>query len=213
MKKILSMMLSFALILGCAGTAFAETDKGKNNDLDIYNAKMVENVIVGGIPYSYSYYYDGAENRCIDVKNTVSNTVDKVCFNPNDGNIFLNGQLFGNISSTTVSIRGQKFTNGNDAWVYFGSGQHTVSWAEGVAVGTLAAIIAVGVGNIGGAAVIAAMGYTALAGLAYASIGGTVTVTVYKFNSNLVTQWRYDWTFTANTGDYYGPYTSLSQIY
>ena len=59
---------------------------------------------------------------------------------------------------------------------------------------------------------ILAMGYNTLAAVAASSIGGVVNTTVYKFNSSAVTQWRYDWSFTASSGDFYGVYTSVTQL-
>ena len=74
----------------------------------------------------------------------------------------------------------------------------------------LAATIAAAVGSIGGVAVIAAMGLSALSVIAASSSGGVVTATVYKLNSNITHQYRYVWSFTASTGDYYGLYTTLT---
>ena len=70
-------------------------------------------------------------------------------------------------------------------------------------------MIAVYLGTLKAAGVIAAMGTTALGVLAASSGGGTVNVELQWFYAPFVTpQYRYIWSFKASTGDKYGPYIS-----
>ena len=61
----------------------------------------------------------------------------------------------------------------------------------------VAAAIAAVLGGVGAGGVIAAMGMGALSALSAACIGGTVNATVYQFNSNTISQFKYVWTFKA----------------
>lgn len=118
------------------------------------------------------------------------------------------GEFFQNKARTFFNMT--KVSSEN--WIYWGSSSHRITFAEGTAVAVIAGMIAAAVGQIGGAAVIAAMGLSALSVISANSIGGTVSTKVYKFNSSLITQFRYDWSFRASSGDKYGPYTTLTKI-
>lgn len=83
-----------------------------------------------------------------------------------------------------------------------------------MSVAAVAASISVGLGFIGGAAVIAAMGTGVLSVLAAGAIGGTLYVETYYMTILFQpTHYLYIWSFTANTGDSYGPYYYQPQVY
>lgn len=70
----------------------------------------------------------------------------------------------------------------------------------------VAGAIAIALGSVGGAAIIAAMGAGTLGVLAAQSSGGTVYYELQMERYNGLAQYRYLISFTANTGDAYGPY-------
>lgn len=83
-----------------------------------------------------------------------------------------------------------------------------------MSVAAVAAAISVGLGFIGGAAVIAAMGTGVLSVLAAGAVGGTVYIETYYMTIPFQpTQYLYIWYFTASTGDSYGPYYYQPQVY
>lgn len=74
-------------------------------------------------------------------------------------------------------------------------------------VAAVAAAISVGLGAVGGAAIIAAVGTGVLGVLAAGAVGGTLYVESYDMAiPDQPIQFLYIWSFTASTGDSYGPY-------
>jgi hypothetical protein len=136
-----------------------------------------------------------------------------VIYDDASSTIYLNDEPIGMINNEKISHNYSKNqlaqSINSDSWVYFGSGSNRISWAKGTTTAVAAAVIAVPLAGLGAAGVIAAMGLGALGVLAASSVGGTVSTTIYKFNSPFINQFRYDWSFTASTGDYYEVYTYL----
>ena len=96
-----------------------------------------------------------------------------------------------------------------DGWEILSTSSHYISWTQGttVAVAVVAGAIAVYLGSLGTAGVIAAMETAALSAIASSSVGGTLYVELHMYSVPFVTpQYRFVWTFTASTGDPYGPY-------
>ncbi len=213
-RRLFSLAIAFAVCF-CSTMSVSAHDRmtHTSDSQDIFANGYQEDVTIDGIVYTYQYCYDSDGNRVTNVLNHSTNIVDEVKYDIKSQYIMLNGNVVGNVTFSEEKTRVNFFEkSSDDAWLYFDSGSHKITFAQGVAVSVLSVMIATAIGNLGGAAVLAAMGYNALAAISAAAIGGTVSTTVYKFNSNLITQWRYDWSFTASTGDYYGEYTSLSEI-
>ncbi len=219
MKKVLAIVLAFSLSW-CTIIEVAAKEDVSNGEagIDIYEENYSETIELEGTNYTYQYYYDDDGNRAVNVINESNGNIDIVKFDDDLQYIILNGKVCGKVCETVsqedkeIPLQRRDGKEASDAWIFFSQGSQKITFAQGVSVAVLAVIIATAIGNLGGAAVIAAMGYNALAVVAASSIGGTVSTTVYKFNSNLITQWRYDWSFRASNGDYYGVYTSLSPI-
>ena len=96
-----------------------------------------------------------------------------------------------------------------DGWETLSNETHYVSWAKGTTVAVVAGVIAIYLGSLGVAGVIAAMGTGALSILAASAIGGTVYLKLQWFQAAFVApQYRYLWSFKASTGDKYGTYVS-----
>lgn len=183
---------------------------------DIYSEELRETVTIDEVEYTYHYMYNDNGDKVISISNDENDHVDVIVAEEDTGNIELNGELcgynkitMGTIFDNIMSARAMaRATN----WKYLGSGSQYVSWAMGVGTAVVAGVIAVPIGNLGVAGVIAAMGLTTLSILSASAVGGTVYVKTYKFNTNAITQFRYDWSFKASTGDKYGPYMSLTKV-
>lgn len=210
-KKLLVILLTLTLISCNILNASAMDYRYKNHTEDIYAENYSESITLEGIIYTFQYSYDDIGNRMIHVINEETATVDVVKYDNQLKCLLLNEEICSQEMTLNDSIQMNPLVKNSD-WIYFSSGSNRITFAQGVSVAVLAALIATAVGNIGGTAVILAMGYNTLAVVAASSIGGVVNTTVYKFNSSAVTQWRYDWSFTASSGDYYGVYTSVTQL-
>lgn len=202
-KKILAIML--AVVFG-ANMVFCQTVYASEETYlhyDLYSENGSETVNIDGINYTYHYFYDNG-NRAVTIENDKNNTVDKIVYDAAAAMLHLNGKSIPVLDSA-VTIQG--YASGD--WESLSSDSHYISWAEAVTVAVLAGMIAAFLGSIGGAAVIAAMGTTALGVLAGSAGGGTVYVDLQWFQIPFVApQYRYVWSFTASTGDSYGPYIS-----
>lgn len=170
---------------------------------DLYSQNAIEEVKIDDVTYYFHYFYEDG-NRAIVVTNNVDTKAEKITYNIR--------------SATTTFYRNS--TNENliqstsSGWVLISSESHRITWGEGMTVAAVAAAISAGLGFIGGAAVIAAMGTAALSVLAAGAVGGTLYVDTYCMTIPLQpTHYLYVWSFTASTGDSYGPYRYQPQVY
>lgn len=211
-KKVLSVILMVSVLTISAFPAFAnETMSVQTSNFDICAAEITETLTIEDVTYEYAYSYDKMGNRTIAIKDTVSGNVDIVKYDESSSKIYLNDTVIGSVTSVNDSGDNATIMATNDDWILItGPDSTRISWAAGIGTAAIAGAIAVAVGSIGGAAVIAAMGAGALSVIASGTPGGTVTTTVYKLNSNLIIQYKYVWSFRASTGDFYGPFTTLT---
>ena len=94
-----------------------------------------------------------------------------------------------------------------DGWEILSKDSHRLTWAQETTVAIVAGALAVYLATLGPAGVIAAMGTGALGVLAASSSGGTLYIELHMYTAPFVApQYRYVWSFTASTGDKYGPY-------
>lgn len=115
----------------------------------------------------------------------------------------LNGKT---IRTSHTSLKNLVSTDRTSFWEDLGSDSHYISWAEGTTVAVVAAVIAVPLSTLGAKGVIAAMGVGALGVIAANSSGGTIYIHLYTHRTLTNTLNRTVWSFTAGTGDSYGPY-------
>lgn len=173
---------------------------------DPYATRKSEIINIDGINYTYQYFYENG-NRVIQIINNSSNEIDIVKYDKNSSTIYLNDNVFASINSVPLS-KGQSYTTNYSGWETLSTGSHYISWAQGVSASVIAAAIAVYLGSIGTGGVIAAMGVGALGVIAGSCSGGTLYLELQMFsNYPSLPQYRYLWTFTASTGDSYGPYS------
>lgn len=206
MKKIsglMSMILVAVFILGITvQPAFAS--ESADAEYDLYENRESESVNIDGINYRFFYYYENG-NKAIDITNGSSGHVDKLIYDEANHKMYFNGEQFFTIDDTnTMSSPIRTLSKG---WESIGKSSHVITWKQSTTAAALAAAIAVYVGSLGSAGVIAAMGIAALGAIAANTTSGTVTVDIqwYKpFFGN--PQYRYIWSFTTSTRDTFGPY-------
>lgn len=200
-KRLLTMLL--AIVFMCSFTiqpAFAAT---AGTSYDLYANEESETLYIDGTSYTYNYYYENG-SRAIDIINNESGHIDKIVYNEEDKTISLNENQLAVIGNT-VSTLDLGFTDG---WESLGTSSHYISWAESTTTAVIAGMIAIYLGSLGTAGVIAAMGVGALGIIAANANGGTITAELQWYHSLFYTQYRYIWSFEASTGDTYGPYIS-----
>ncbi len=179
----------------------------KSADNNIYRAGKTEVVNINGVNYTYHYSLENGIRK-IEVTEENSNKTDIVTYNESNSTIYLNGRVVGTGGAVIQSRTGSNTSSSSPYGEYIGSFSHRVTWGEGVSVGVVAACIAAGCGFLGAGAIIALFGYTALSGLAFSSVGGTVYGDIYILTGPESTLYTYIWSFTAWTGDSYGPFTT-----
>ena len=218
LKRIFAGVLGVVLLVGSTRTISAQELNTTNNEeqRDIYSEELQETVTIDEVEYTYHYMYNDNGDKVVSISNNENDHVDVIVAEEDTGNIELNGEfcgynkitmgtIFDNIMSARAMARA---TN----WKYLGSANKYVSWAMGTSVAAVAGVIGVALDHITGAQVLFTMGGVVVGAIASNSIGGTVSMKIYKFNSSAITQFRYDWKFRARNGDNYGPYMNLTQV-
>lgn len=200
-KRLLTMLLAIVFMFSFTiQPAFAAT---AGTAYDLYTNEESETLYIDGTSYTYNYYYENG-SRTIDIINNESGHIDKIVYNEENKTIYLNENQLAVIGNT-VSTLDSGFT---DAWESLGTSSHYISWAESTTTAVIAGMIAIYLGSLGTAGVIAAMGVGALGIIAANANGGTITAELQWYHSLFYTQYIYTWSFEASTGDTYGPYIS-----
>lgn len=207
MKKFSSIFLSLVMIFTFATPTFAAPITTENYNL--YTNEESETVMIDGTSYTYYFYYING-NRAVDIINNDSGHTDKLVYNSTTSEMYLNDNQFSTINNITsnniTSLRSRAFTNG---WKSLGKSSHYISWLKGTTTAIVAGAIAIYLGTLGPAGVIAAIGIGSLGILAASSSGGTITVEGQWLHLPFTApQYRFIWSFRASTGDKYGPYVS-----
>lgn len=202
-KRFLTMLLSVIFMFSFAvQPAFAAsyTDVG----YDLYANEESETVNIDGISYTYLYYYENG-NRAIDIVDNESGQVDKLIYDASHSEMYLNGSEVPIVDCTTTTPA-PAYTDG---WESLGKSSQYISWGKATTAAVVAGMIAIYLGSLGTAGVIAAMGVGALGVIAANSSGGTLTSDLQWYYALFVSpMYRYIWSFKAGTGDTYGPYVS-----
>lgn len=199
MKKVFSILLSLILALNLSIPAFAANLEHDNTDMYLY--EQSETILIDEVSYTYYYVDSNHTIRAIEVVNNSTGQEDVVTFNCLTSELYLNGKMT-NMVSTDYGVSVANYTDG---WESLGTSTHRISWAQGTSAGVVAAMLAAFLGATGH--VYSAIGVAGLGALAQSTTGGTLKLELQWYNIPLVTpQYRYIWSFTANTGDVYGPY-------
>lgn len=182
--------------------AFAATHT--NTSYKLFANEESETVYIDGASYTYRYYYENG-NRAIDIVNNETGNTDKLVYDEAASVMHLNENQFPIVDCIT-STSALTYTNG---WESMGTSSYYISWGTATTAAVVAGMIAIYLGSLGTAGVIAAMGVGALGVIAANSSGGTLTTELQELNIPFTTpQYRYIWSFIASTGDTYGPYIS-----
>lgn len=176
---------------------------------DMYSMQMSETLNIDGVNYTYQYHYKNG-NRAVTITNDLNDNIDEIVYDASSSNIYLNDEICGSIANNDEQL--EEDTPSARAfyeWETCSSSTEKISWAKGTTTAIVAGCIAIYLGTLGTAGVIAAMGPSALSILAASSVGGTLYVKLQSFIAPAAgTQYRYLWSFKASTGDLYGTYIS-----
>lgn len=213
LKKGIITFLCVALFISsipCVNV-FAGEVEGKAND--IYTQHYTEDVNIDGVTYTYGYFYDADGNRSISISNNKSKSNPEiVTYNEKNSTIYLDGKKIGKMK--TVDSNGEVLNTDKTraTWKLIGTYSKKITFAKGIAVATLAAIIATAIGGLTTAHVIASCGTAALGTIVGCSIGGTLYWTSWYYISKSLYHYRYDWAFKAPTGTRYGTYHAYRDV-
>lgn len=208
MKKFKRILATILAVIFCFNISVIPTYAADVNDSTISDFPLAgtsEIVEIEGTNYKYDYYLEDGMRK-VDITNMSTNTMDRIVYNPSTYTMYLNGSIFSTKTEPLITPYSLRTTA--DGWEIVSTDSHYISWAEGTSVAVIAGMIAAALGfGVGGAAIIGAIGFEALSVLAAASTGGTVYVELHMFTAPFAQpQYRYMWTFTASTGDKYGPF-------
>ena len=210
MKKKANLFVVMALIFSLVASGFSPSAGAYSgsdpNVNDLYLDQASETIFIEGTSYTYDYSYED-NNRTIYVTNNTDNSVEKVSFDEDNSTIYYNDEAVSTVVKDN-SIGDSSFSiSAKDTWETISSDSVYISWAKGIGTAALAAMIAVGLGFLGPAGVIAAIGLTGLAAVLAGSIGGTIKYKYQRFTPSFGAPYhRYIWSFKASTGDNYGDY-------
>ena len=197
-RVIISMILVMALL---GGSCVFATDSRKaiftlENTCEIIEIENTE--------YKYEYFMEDGM-RVVTITNMSTNSIDKITYNPITGAAYLNNSLFAERIKSSANTKSLGYTA--DGWEILARDSYYITWSQGTTIAIVAGAIAVYLGSLGAGGVIAAMGAAALSVLAACCAGGTLDLELHMYSMPFVeTQYRYKWSFTANTGESYGPY-------
>ena len=204
-RKSISLFMSLLCVLNfCIIPAHAVAPEDLSSEVIAENTSEI--VEIENVYYKYEYYNENGL-RTTKITNLSSGSVDVLAYNPTTSIMYLNGEIFaeGIISTDSFHL----VSPASAGWQVIGSSSHRVTWLQATSLAVVAGAIAIYLGNISSAKVIAIMGANTLSILAANCSGGTLYVTTQMLEVALSTpKYRHIWSFTANTGDSYGPYTS-----
>lgn len=209
-KKFTALLLCVILCVGTTAYAAEYTEeipKDENVNMKIAN--------IDGVKYIYQYCYDENGDSNIYVKNTSNQQTDVVEYNEEAGEVLVNGEIVATIETCKGNVIKEDMNYPMakaGGYKFVQSKTKKISWKKAVTVAVLAAVISVALGSIGGPAVIAAMGTSALSVIAGASANGIIKYKLYVMKAGKVTNYKYIWSFTPSGGKKYGNYTSYKTV-
>lgn len=206
-KRITSLFLALIMLITCSVGA---TISYAANNLSAVDKKE-EIVIINGKEYKYEDEFVNGKN-VTRIINLTDDTEDILYYAAEKGTVLLNDIPVAYIEAASIETL-EVFENNilplaSNGWRYHDTSSHYITWVQGVSAAVLAGVIAYVI-PVKKSAIIAGMGVTALGIVAAACAGGTVTCKTYtQVLLDGKVQLRYDWKFTPNTGETYGPYSS-----
>ena len=203
-KRFTSLFLALAMVLGLSGQAFAaevvETESSNT---------AADTLYIDGTNYTYEHDYS-RDKRTITISNDKNSDIDVIIYDLGSSYLYLNGEIIGTVSSTINVPVGYYSSQADDGWEVLSSDSHKITWAEGTGTAAVLGALAVVLPSLGPVGIAEAIGMGALATLAASSSGGTLDLEISMFHvPPKPPTYRYVWTFTASTGDVYGPYSYM----
>ena len=196
--------------------AAEESSVSVNKNIDYYKTNYSEIINLDGTSYRVSYSYDELDNQCIDIVNVETNSKDTVLYDVSDQKLYCDNKQIMTITNTATNNAARTLQNlrSSSNWILFSSSTKTISSIETMTSMVFVAAVAAIVGTACTAAmVLANMGATAVNYIISKFEKAKVALKVYKLNSSLITQFRYDWSVKPVGGRTYGPYTTMGQVY
>lgn len=165
-----------------------------NNSTSTYSETLTINKEI--IHYEYS-----ADFSSIRVENLTKREVNYV--RVEGGVVYLDGEIVARVNYG-LDLAPSSLVRASSSWVYAGANSHRITFAQGVGAAVVLAIIAGIVGGVPGGAL------AGMSALSAAASGGTVYTKTWTRQIGHQYYVKTEWSFTANTGDSYGPFTSMS---
>lgn len=209
-NSIVSLVLVMVCVLSSNPIRIYAAEEAKDC-IDYYENRYVEEIVMAGETYQLEYSYDDLDNRCITIYH-LDKIVDIIVYNKQADELYVNGNQV--LEETAYKFENSKLFATYDAnWIVIGSGTRQITNLETMTELAFVAGIAAYIGSgCTAALVLSAMGASTVGYIITHFNKANVSMTVSKFNSNLITQFRYDWSVTPVSGPTYGPYMSLSKI-
>lgn len=212
MKKTLSIVI-FAVIFTIQ-SIFSLPVVQAAEDFDENYGKSVEYAKIDDVNYRFSIDSSVSYKKIV-VEDSLGN-VDTIYNDYTEGNIYLNLNKICDSERIGLNPNGDEHDDlitllGLNKWTRISSSSHYVSWKKGTTVAVVAAAIASLTSGLGPVGVIASIGLSSISALAASAIGGRLYVSLYNMRDNLGKMYyRYEWSFKASTGEYFGPYYYLA---
>lgn len=203
MKKITSFVMSVIMLITCLSSV--TISYASDNDCDFNDN---ETIIIDGITYKFEYSYLDGE-KITRIVNLTDNTEDILYYNKEKKTIFLNDAPVAFVQDIPSEQAVVPFANKNNRWVYYVTTNKRISWAMGTSVAVVAGVIAAVIPGASAKTIFARIGVGTLGILAGSSNGGIVEIREYRrVLMNEKVEFRFDWSFYAQTGDVYGPFST-----
>lgn len=177
------------------------------------NSTQSETITIDGVTYRFEYSYSHGD-KVTHIINMDDNTEDIVYYKKDNGTIYFNGSPMAYVETISVVKTENVSENSitpfaSTGWRYHDTSTHRITWLAGTSASAVAAAISAAIPGTTTFQVILKMGLSALSSIAKSCIGGTLKCVAYTQTlADGKIQCRYDWTFTADSGDSYGPFST-----
>ena len=216
-KKLIVTVVLLTLCINMTSYAKMPGVTVENQSMDycgIYDGEHSETVAVDGINYKFIYSTNEKNQRVIDVVNEETHEVEKVTYDEESGDVnqycvYGGEDTLGQFYQDEIFLY-NAVSASNDRYKYIGTTTKNISWESGIAVATLAAVIAAVMG-LGAAEIIKQIGVPTLTGMSVISAGlitATVKYKAYEMVAGKLTSYKFVWSIKPNGGKTYGDYTS-----
>lgn len=201
------MIISLFTSASASDLTLSDPASDMNHTRDIYEENLSEILSINNADYLYSYSYQNG-NRTTSITNLETGVTDVLIFDSATLTTYLNGEVIATISKVCSSVSGNGDVSICAAYQVIATETHRITWAEGTTAAVVAGMIAAYIG-IKSSNVLLVIGSTALAAVVGSCTGATLYTELLLYTAPLATpQNVVKWTFTADTGDKYGPFFS-----